>query len=269
MSRSSLLDRTFIDPEVWSFFIALKENPDDDAPRLIFADWLQERGGAAASARGEFLRLNVLRHRLSPDDPSYDLLKRREGELLTEHRWTWLGPLVDAARSWTFERGMIQIAAQGKDLITPEMRAWARTSEAAWVDALTITELDGHDASKLASSPLLAHVNRLDFRLDRSQPAISLLFHASRSEGLGFLKYLKLEHCGLIPDQIELLVCFPLLRRLTLLDLRHNRLNDVAAHVLSDCLHLRNLFTLRLGGNRFTPEGIALLRDAFGERVHF
>jgi uncharacterized protein (TIGR02996 family) len=35
------------------FLRAIREQPDDDAPRLIYADWLEERG----DPRGEYLRL--------------------------------------------------------------------------------------------------------------------------------------------------------------------------------------------------------------------
>ena len=40
------------------FLSALRENPNDDVTRLIYADWLQERG----DVRGEYLRLE---HELS------------------------------------------------------------------------------------------------------------------------------------------------------------------------------------------------------------
>jgi uncharacterized protein (TIGR02996 family) len=33
------------------------EHPDDDAPRLIFADWLEERGGEGDAERAEFIRV--------------------------------------------------------------------------------------------------------------------------------------------------------------------------------------------------------------------
>jgi uncharacterized protein (TIGR02996 family) len=39
-----------------AFLEAVLANPDDDAPRLIFADWLEERGQAA---RAEFIRLQI------------------------------------------------------------------------------------------------------------------------------------------------------------------------------------------------------------------
>ena len=36
-----------------AFLQAIIENPDDDAPRLLYADWLEERG----DPRGEFIRV--------------------------------------------------------------------------------------------------------------------------------------------------------------------------------------------------------------------
>ncbi len=269
MATSSSLDSAPINPEVWNFFHAIKENPDDDTPRLIFADWLQERGNAADAARGEFLRLNVLRHRLSPDDPTYDLLKRREAELFTEHRWTWLGPLVDAAKSWTFERGMIQITAQAEKLLTPEMRAWARTPAALWVDALALSELVSVNRSELARSPLLAAINFLDLSANHDEQTIGILNLAVRAESLRFLTSLCLTRCRLGPIHVISLAGYIELPRLKILDLRHNQLYDAAARLLAESPNLKNLAELRLGHNRFTAEGMALLRQAFGDRVHF
>ena len=41
-----------------AFLRAVIENPDDDAPRLIYADWLDEQG---QSERAEFIRVQVER----------------------------------------------------------------------------------------------------------------------------------------------------------------------------------------------------------------
>src|SRR5262249_8163694 len=56
MASSLSRNSASIPSEVRMFFRDIKEHPDDDTPRLIFADWLQEHGDAAAAARGEFLR---------------------------------------------------------------------------------------------------------------------------------------------------------------------------------------------------------------------
>jgi uncharacterized protein (TIGR02996 family) len=38
-----------------AFLEAIREQPDDDAPRLIYADWLEEHGGHACSVRAQFI----------------------------------------------------------------------------------------------------------------------------------------------------------------------------------------------------------------------
>ena len=41
-----------------AFLHAILEKPDDDTTRLVYADWLEERGDPQSLARGEFLRLD-------------------------------------------------------------------------------------------------------------------------------------------------------------------------------------------------------------------
>lgn len=270
MALSSSLDGALRDPQVRSFFRAIKENPDDDTPRLIFADWLQECGDAAASARGEFLRLNVLRHRLSPDDPHHDALKRREAEIVKQYQWAWLGPLADAA-CWTYQRGMIQLTARAEKILTTEIADWSRTEAALWIDALKLTEMALWSESGDRSSSyffyrqLLRHLNRLDLSSNHLCRYLRLVVGAD--ERAPYLTELVLASNHLTATQIPYLTKHPLSRRLTLLDLGDNRLDDAAARLLSETPHLKNLTSLHLAGNRFTAEGMALLRDAFGERV--
>jgi uncharacterized protein (TIGR02996 family) len=265
MATSSLLDSASIPPEVRIFFRDIKEHPDDDTPRLIFADWLQEHGDAAAAARGEFLRLQVLRHRLTADDPSYGVLKRREGELFTEHRWVWLGPLADVA-TWTFERGMVQFTARAGKILTTEIDDWARTEAGLWIDALTLTDVTPHFAARLVRSPLLGHLNRLDLNDNRFQPSFGPLF---RAPCLPYLTELVLSRNRLTVGHIACLAVRPHSDLLRVLDLQHNRLDDTAAQLLADSSYLKNLRVLRLGHNRLTADGVAVLRQAFGDRVSF
>ena len=48
---------------------AVIDAPDDDLPRLAYADWLEERGDAAGRARASFIRLQIELARLAEDDP--------------------------------------------------------------------------------------------------------------------------------------------------------------------------------------------------------
>jgi uncharacterized protein (TIGR02996 family) len=82
------------------FLADILEHPADDAPRLIYADWLEERGDPD---RGEFIRLQVELAR-PPwrvgrvyDDPAWLRLHARERELLNAHHREWLPPPVPRA----------------------------------------------------------------------------------------------------------------------------------------------------------------------------
>src|SRR5262245_16999021 len=69
---------------------AVLEHPDDDTPRLVFADWLEEHGADTDRRQAELIRLQC---RLAagagrPGD------ERRERELLAAHGATWAAPLT-------------------------------------------------------------------------------------------------------------------------------------------------------------------------------
>src|SRR5438552_1524865 len=81
-------------------------NPADDAPRLVYADWLEENGD---SERAEFVRVQIEHARLDPDDEQRQALAQRAQTLVEAHgkRWCeslprWAGPV-----SWWFRRGFV------------------------------------------------------------------------------------------------------------------------------------------------------------------
>ncbi len=59
--------------------------PDDDAPRLVYADWLQEQG----DPRGELIALQIAR---THQEPTHDALDR-ERYLIENHCGAWLAPI--------------------------------------------------------------------------------------------------------------------------------------------------------------------------------
>lgn len=258
-------NRTALPPEVPIFFRDIKEHPDDDTPRLIFADWLEEHGDEASAARGVFLRSRVLRHHLAPDDPNYGLLKRREGKLFTTHRWDWLGPLADQARYWEFSRGLVQVWAQAEKILTAEVADWARSEAAYWIDALILSDVTPRHLSQLAESPLLAHLNALHLSENRLR-TLGPLFQTAAVHNL---RCLVLTRNRLTGEEIAGLTESPYLRRLLELDLEHNRLGDAATVRLIESENLRDLRVLRLGYNFFSPTDRDRLRQAFGDRVQF
>jgi uncharacterized protein (TIGR02996 family) len=81
--------------------------PDDDTPRLAYADWLDEHG---QPDRAEFIRVQVARARLAPGDERDEELRRREATLFGRHRKNWLRPFrtpLPGARC-AFTRGFVE-----------------------------------------------------------------------------------------------------------------------------------------------------------------
>ncbi|MEO7731174.1 MAG: TIGR02996 domain-containing protein, partial [Kofleriaceae bacterium] len=66
---------------------AVLESPDDDGPRLVYADWLLEHGGL----RGEYIALQCKLETLGDHDPAREELVRRADALLDRHGEDWFG----------------------------------------------------------------------------------------------------------------------------------------------------------------------------------
>lgn len=78
-----------------AFMKAIIERPDDDLPRLVYADWLDERGEAK---RAEFIRLQCVMAR-DPTSRHIPQMRRRERELL-EQRHPFQSSVAAASYAW-------------------------------------------------------------------------------------------------------------------------------------------------------------------------
>ena len=76
---------------------AIRAAPADDAPRLVYADWLDEHG---RPERAAFIRVQCELARTG--DPA---LRRREAELLAAHHDALAGPLLAPGFRFRFARG--------------------------------------------------------------------------------------------------------------------------------------------------------------------
>jgi len=86
---------------------AVCENPDDDTPRLVFADWLEEHG---EEARAEFIRVQISRCHQRDNSPGWVACWNREKELLAANEAAWRAELP-AEQGWEwgkFNRGLVE-----------------------------------------------------------------------------------------------------------------------------------------------------------------
>lgn len=86
---------------------AIRAAPDDDEPRLVFADWLEEHGSHTDVARAEFIRTQIERANLPAEDPRQSELECRELRLLAEYGSEWFpaGYFPERVR---FRRGFVE-----------------------------------------------------------------------------------------------------------------------------------------------------------------
>ncbi len=89
---------------------AVLEFPEQDAPRLIYADWLDEHGDAP---RAEFIRVSMeleWRPYTERQTPHYRNLLVRFRALIEGHRPAWVAPFTSDPTRVLFRRGFIEKA---------------------------------------------------------------------------------------------------------------------------------------------------------------
>src|SRR5262245_22162424 len=90
---------------------AVREAPDDDAPRLVLADWLAEQPGPAIQARGDFIRLQCFRSRAEDAKESADLA-RQASAIRAAHGERWPDVAAGARATLVHSRGMARLIAE-------------------------------------------------------------------------------------------------------------------------------------------------------------
>jgi uncharacterized protein (TIGR02996 family) len=221
-----------------AFLAAIRAAPDDDAPRLIFADWLEERGDPDRAA---FIRIECARAK-TPRGPAYDALRDRAADLLGRHHRAWFAPLESPVDDWLFRRGCLE-----------EVRLDVR------LFAAVANELFGwHPVQKLELRAAE------DFRGRWREETLHACLACPH---LVHLADLGLRGCRIGDQGVEILARPSLLTSLRSLDLGDNAIGPAGARALASALNAvavvdrpRRLQTLRLDGNPLGAAGEAALR---------
>jgi uncharacterized protein (TIGR02996 family) len=145
---------------------AICDNPDDDTPRLVFADWLQEQG---VEDRAEFIRLQVrfaelLRHG-APDAAG---LARRASALWARHGLAWRAGLPKVRGvTWhdAFYRGFVEHVMVSSDALLVKHAA---ALFAQPIRHLVIRHFEG--AAGFAALPGLARLRTLTLANNQGTP---------------------------------------------------------------------------------------------------
>lgn len=210
-----------------AFLQAIREEPDDDAHRLIYADWLEEQGGAARTARAAFIRVQCFLAELPEDDPARDDLEDEVVDLLAEYEGEWTQPLQGIAEDWRFSRGFIEhIRIRGDNLLTHAETLF----DFSPLRSLHLL-MNRKDVVHLAACEYLREIEALDFSCchlgDRALQQLLTSPHLER------LTALHLNGNDINTPGLRALVQSPLFARLHLLDLSRNAIGDTAIRLLA------------------------------------
>jgi uncharacterized protein (TIGR02996 family) len=269
-----------------SFFDAIRAAPDDDSPRLVYADWLEEQGHPVCLARAEFIRVQARLAHLWVDDPQRTELEEREADLLAAYEKEWVGPFLgllrDLARHWEynprgfvrrwrFERGFFTVDVHNPD----DVLDLAPTLFEAGLPALVgihngvgcLVE-QWNRWPEFVGSPHLRHIIRVEsFDMDGGGAVLGNA--VAQSPYLSWLSCLDLveEHIG--PAWLRTLSAQERLARLPALrlELQRNYLGDEALAILAESPNFCRLVELHIGDAQtshatITSEGLHALATA-------
>jgi len=279
MAKRKTADR----PQVLAFLRAIKETPEDDTPRLILADWLDENGDPD---RAEFIRVQCRLARLAEDAAEREPLEQRERALLEQHAAAWselfTGPGVEA----TFERGLLAVTRQPERFLTRRRQQQAGSEAWAWVSSLDVRSwFSPEQATAFAASPALAHLTglRLPLRYDSGAEHLRILGTSPHLSGLTALKLvsnnitpkggvalaesfrlprlttLDLKECKIGDEGLEALAESPLLDNVATLNLWYSNIGERGACALAASTHVQHLRTLDISINDIGDRGAAAL----------
>jgi uncharacterized protein (TIGR02996 family) len=245
-----------------AFLRAICDNPDDDAVRLIFADWLDEHGEPGWA---EFIRLQIEQARL----PEWD---HRRLECERRSRGLWIRAyermpeLPTNHLSWdllAYRRGF----AEGVQLMG--VASFLQHAEAVFatgpVRHLKLDLLLENDITPLADSPWLARLRSLDMECGRlGEAQVARLCGSEHAGGLRELAF----HAdrpgtpaGITGAGVRALLRSPTFPRLTTLDLGYHNTGIVRPFVagLAAVSGPVQLTTLKFSSAEFDSRTVATL----------
>ena len=206
---------------------AIAAQPDDDTARLVYADYLDETGEAVASARAEFVRLQVRSVRTSHHDPEWVVARRRMDQLLLQWDGLWNKDVPPGFRVRPgYRRGFLYRAAASASAVaaTDDPRALLIEHLELKVD-VSATRL-----REVVKQPLFASLTELTVRGDLP---VGWAGAKALAEG-----------------------SYP---RLDRLDLSGQRIGDLGVRWLCGCWSFPRLGELNIRDNEITEAGAAAL----------
>jgi len=218
-----------------SFHRAILDAPNDDLPRLVFADYLEETGEAD---RAEFIRIQCELAAGCENAEHKKALETRQVELLGKYSEAWRVPIRGHQ---TFRRGFVDTMwTSANVLLASEPEVIADST----VRTLRITNADLR-IDDLAEYRGFEHIEHLDLTNNNLSGDYRLRAILGNPH-LGKLKGLNLHNNRIWADDVLRLARSPLAKQLTHLDLSGNGIGNEGVEHLANVDNFSNLESLIL-----------------------
>jgi uncharacterized protein (TIGR02996 family) len=233
------------DPAHRPFLEAILARPDDDAPRLVYGDWLQERGGDEAK-RGEIIALQC-------SGEKFD--QRNDAKVKT-----WLRALNLPGYLW-LRRGFLEVWAfvQMEEVVRAAKRAGERAPLVSRVEVSG--SIDPDVVARFAAWPGLARVRELEVKAAHPMLGPAGTAALAASPHLAGLEALELKCHDLGNDGARALTAAEL-PRLRELDVGLNNIATTGAKALASWPSLRGVRRLVLDRNPIRAAGAQALASS-------
>jgi uncharacterized protein (TIGR02996 family) len=214
-----------------ALYRAICAQPDEDTPRLAFADLVEEGGD---ELRARFIRTQVALAQVPPYDAAWVNARQFDPDA-TIGGWGMAHTLpkpLPAGFSWRhfeFRRGFpwkVAVESLGAAVASGDAMF-----EAAPIQALDIDARDRPEFSRLADWPQFARLRRLDFSVGWF--GATDIARLASSPYLQSVTELAFEFGGIAADGLEALAGSPLFKSLAVLELRSNQ---IPSALLADAL---------------------------------
>jgi uncharacterized protein (TIGR02996 family) len=240
-----------------AFLQAICEDPDDDTPRLIYADWLDEHG---QPERAEFIRVQCELARL----PRWH---RRWQHCLAHQRHLIVGdarglPPLPSNHSWGhFGRGFVE------SVRTPDLPTFLQFAPTIFADApvqhLVVVGAGDVSLVPLAESPWLARLHGVEKTGWGSRLGAAEVEQLGNSPHAGALCSLRFRCGSLLEEGVSALVETAVFPRLTALDLSESggwqTLRETVVNALARGKDPVRLSTLQLSSTRLAVADVEVL----------
>jgi uncharacterized protein (TIGR02996 family) len=209
-----------------AFLTAVAEEPDAAAPRLIFADWLEERG----DPRAELVRLGWEAVRRPFPEPGWketlDPLEAWWGK----YGGHWLPDLSDEGCDLGFDRGLLSVALRVEVPDGSDYPALADGFRQGWMAGVDLMDFDVGEVGRAAAAGLFARAHSVS--LGDSEVSDATLAHLAVG---AYVRDLSVGFCWAVTDAgLRHLAGLTRLRRLDLWACR--RVTEAGVNALREAL---------------------------------